>query len=377
VPLNVIREGNIGTMRERAIDTWQWSILHKRPGPPPMTPFNFKADLAANFCGRGNAYVRKLKPVTYSPRLTRDAPRVTELLSVNASQMTPKRADNGSIIFKDSSGKTPVDRGTDEIIQMRSFTVSSDGLQGVSPITAARTFVSAGLKRNSFEERHLTNGIFPGVAVNFPRGMGEEQAGRWLDMIEQRHKGSGKAGKAIGVPDGANLTTLPISLADALFADMTRLTMEQACAMYQVPIAIMTPQRRPVNDDEYRYFTTWCLGPLLQAMTEAFQADDDLFAPGADDDLSVSPDTDALLKLDALKKAQVQQQQIQGGLRLVDELRAEDGLLPLPPIPKDWTEHPGEVPQITPIGGAPNPEVDTTGATPNDGGNINGSNADE
>lgn len=365
VPLNVIRDGSV---RERAMDTWQWNLLHKRPGPPPMTPFNFKADLAANFTGRGNAYVRKFKPATASPRLTRDTARVTELLSINAGQITPKRADNGSVLFKDSTGKVPVDRGTDEIIQMRSFAVSRDGLTGVSPITAARTFVSAGLKRHAFEERHLTNGIAPSAAIGFPRGVTVEQAGRWLDMIEQKHKGSSKAGKLLGMPDGATYTNLPISLADALFADMTRLTMEQAAAMYQVPLALLTPQRRPVNDDEYRYFTTYALGPVLMAMAEAFQADDDLFT--AADALSVSPDTDALLKLDALKKAQVQQQQVQGGLRLVNELRGDDGYGPLPPIPKDWTQNPGDVPQITPVGGSPNPEVDTTGTEPTDEGNI-------
>lgn len=364
VPLNVIRDGSI---RERAEDTWQWNLLHKRPGPPPMTPFNFKADLAANFAGRGNAYVRKFKPTTASPRLTRDTPRVTELMSLHAGQVKPKRLDNGSIAFVDSTGKTPVDRGTDQIIQMRSMSVTRDGLTGVSPITAARTFVSAGLKRHQFEERHLTNGIAPGGAISFPRGMTPDKAAEWLDLIDQKHKGSSKAGKLLGLADGATFQALPISLADALFADMTRLTMEQACAMYQVPLPIMTPQRRPVTDDEYRYFGIYALGPVMQAMAEAFQADDDLFAPG--ETLTVSPDTDAILRLDPLKKAEVQHNQVQNGTRLPDELRNEDGYGDLPAIPKDWTQKPGRVPQITPVGGAPNPEVDTGADVPIEGGN--------
>src|SRR6266567_4141505 len=308
IPFTVVRDTDpTPAIVERAIDTWQWQLINRRPGPPPTTPFNLKADLAANFSGRGNAYIRKLKPTTLAPRLTRVTPRVTELLSIHAGAITPKRADNGAVIYKDSSGKTPVDRGTDEIIQIRSFAVAKDGLSGVSPITACRTFVSAGLKRNEFEARHLTNGMFPGMAVNFPRGMTEEQAGRWLDFLESRHKGSAKAGKAIGVPEGANITPLPISLQDALFADMTRITVEQACALYQVPIAIFSGiARRPVTDDDFRHFNAFALGPVLAAMTQALQADDDLFRPGEDDDLTVKTDPSALLELDPLKKAQVQ-----------------------------------------------------------------------
>jgi hypothetical protein len=54
-------------------------------------------------------------------------------------------------------------------------------------------------------------------------------------------------------------------------------------------------------------------------------------------------------------KAEVQHLQIQDGLRLVDELRAADGLGPLPAVPEDWTQEPGKVPQITPVGGARTP----------------------
>lgn len=363
IPLQVVRnEDPTSEITQRAADTWQWGLLNRRPGPPPTTPFNLKADLAANFCGRGNGYLRKLKPTNPQQRLTRATPRVTELMSVSAASITPTLADNGSIVYKDSSGKMPVDRGTNDIIQIRSFAVDKDGLSGVSPITACRAFVSAGLKRNEFEARHLTNGIFPGMAVEFPRGMTEDQASRWLDFLESRHKGSGKAGKAVGVPSGANITPLPISLQDALFADMTRLTIEQACALYNVPIAIFSGlARRPVTDDDFRHFNAFALGPVVTATVQALQADDDLFKPGEDDDLSVKADSSALLDMDPLKKAQVQGQQIQRGLRIVDELRALDGLDPLPPIPEDWEQHPGQIPQITPVGGAPNPEVNVDG----------------
>jgi phage portal protein BeeE len=232
--------------------------------------------------------------------------------------------------------------------------------------------ITAGLKRQQFEDRHLSNGLFPGLAVSFPRGMAKDQARVWLDFLEERHRGSGKAGKAIGVPDGASITALPLSLQDALFAEMTRLTMEQACAMYQVPLAILTPQRRPITDDDWRHFTSFAVAPVIQSMAEAFYADDDLFHPYDDSELSVQADMGGLLRLDPLMRAQVQHTQVQDGTRLVDELRAQDGYPDLPPVPEDWTQAPGKIPQITPVGGKPNPTMNGNG-----NGRVNGSGTNE
>jgi phage portal protein BeeE len=119
------RDPRAGRLRTRATDTWQWRLLNKRPGAPPATAFALKADLAANFAGRGNAYVRKLKPPREPGR-----PRVIELMSLNAGKVKPRARATGDVVFDDSTGGSgPVTRGTDEIIQIRSFSLG-DGLEG-------------------------------------------------------------------------------------------------------------------------------------------------------------------------------------------------------------------------------------------------------
>lgn len=359
VPLNVHRAD--GELLQRARDTWQWRLLNTRPGAPPMTPFALKADLAANFAGRGNAYVRKLKPMRAEP----GRPRVLELMPLNAGRVKPERAKTGDVVFHDSTGGDgkPVTRGTSEIIQIRSFSLG-DGLEGLAPITAARLLVSAGLQRAQFEERHIANGIFPGIGLKFPAGVDEETGKRWIKAVEAQHKGAPKAGKVIGVGGGAELVPIPISLEDAQFAEATRLTIEQACGMYQVPLSFFSGGKQP-TEAEWRFFITFGLGPVLEATAQALSADRDLFDPAADAEvLDVAADPDVLLRLDAKTKAEVQRIQIQTGQRLADELRAGDGYGPLPPVPEDWTQAPGRVPQITPVGGSPNPTVDTSGPAP-------------
>jgi HK97 family phage portal protein len=357
VPLHVVRGDD--ELRSRARDTWQWRLLNKHPGPPPATAFALKADIAANFAGRGNAYVRKFKPGRVDP----GRPRVIELMSLNAGKVKPRRSMTGDVVFDDNTGATPVPRGTDEIIHIRSFSLG-DGLEGLAPITAARLLVSAGLKRAQFEERHLANGIFPGIGLKFPENVDEATAERWIKAIETRHQGSQKAGRTIAVGGGAELVPIPISLEDAQFAESTQLTIQQAAAMYQVPLSFVTADKQP-TEAEWRFFTTFGLGPVLEATSQSFTADRDLFDVMADgEDLEIAADADVLLKLDAKTKAEVQHNQVQDGLRLVDELRAADGLGPLPPVPEDWTKEPGKVPQITPVGGSPNPTVATSDPTP-------------
>ncbi len=352
VPLKVVDDA-AGGIVVPATDSWQWRLINRAPGLPPATPFSFKADLGANFTGRGQTFIRKGKVANPGP----NRPRVVDLSVV--TQMTAKRANNGAIVFTDSSGPQPVDRGTDEIIQVRSF-AGPDGLNGQSPITAARLMISAGLRRGEFEEAHLANGIFPGMALKYPATITEPQAKRWIDFIKAQHQGSSKAGKMIGIGGGADLVPLPISLVDAQFAEMTSLTLSQAAAMWQVPLALVKETKQPPSDDDWRHLLTFAVGPVLTSLCQALTADRDLFDPITDATKSVVDDVDAVMRFDPLKKAQVQREQIQTGTRLADELRGKDGLGPLPPIPEDWTQHPGQVPQITPVGGAPNPTVDTT-----------------
>jgi hypothetical protein len=51
--------------------------------------------------------------------------------------------------------------------------------------------ISAGLKRHQFEERHMANGIFPGLGVKFPEAVKREDAERWIELVESTHQGSG------------------------------------------------------------------------------------------------------------------------------------------------------------------------------------------
>jgi len=353
VEFRVVR-GQPGGVMENATDSWQWRLLNRRPGVAPMTPFTMKADIAANYAGRGDAYLRKIKPAYRES----GRPGILEFVGVDAAYVVPRRGEDGNVRYTLADGVygNGTDLTPDDLLQVRSFSTGGpvNEFRGVSPITSARLMISAGHRRMEFEEAHLKNGIFPGMALEYPTGVTEDQAKQWVSFLEGKMRGARKAGKIAAVGGGAKLVPMPISLADALFAEMTHLTLEQAAAMWNIPPAFVMITRQQPSDSDVRLLTTFGVAPMAIAFAEALNADVDMFGPD-EQDLLVVPDFTRLMTVDPLVLAQVQHQQVQSGVRVPDELRAKDGLAPLPPLAADWQKTPGMVPQITPVGGAPNP----------------------
>jgi hypothetical protein len=85
--------------------------------------------------------------------------------------------------------------------------------------------------------------------------------------------------------------------------------------------------------------------PRLLRLEDAFNADPWLFGAGSRDRLVLDP---MPVRGDLRTEAATDVALVQVGIELVDETRARRGLDPLP-------GGVGQIPQITPVGGAPNP----------------------
>jgi hypothetical protein len=189
VPLHVVNDDQL---RARAYDTWQWRLL-KRPGAPPVTAFGFKADVAANFAGRGNAYVRKLKPTRVSP----DRPRVIELMSLNAGKVKPERSKTtGAVVFKDGTadgkpgharhGRDHPDPQPQPQRRARGALADHRGADARVRGPQARR-----VRRAPPRERDL-----PRHRPEVPRGIDEETGKRWIKSVEAQHKGSARRARS-------------------------------------------------------------------------------------------------------------------------------------------------------------------------------------
>lgn len=325
--------------RERARDTPQWDLLHRRPSSDPgVVPLTFRADIAASLMGDGNAYVRKYK----------SAGRVVELGVLDPRLVEPQRHKDGRVVFVDRTDGQPEERTPDDIIMVRTFqwgSAARNRLKGISPVTAARMLVTSGIGRQQFEALLYKRGVRPGAVLAFPHEVGEEEAEGWIDLFTSRYSGAERSHGIAALGGGATFTPLPVSLEDAQFVEAIQATTRQVGAIYGIPPVFLGDTDQPATDQDWRMLVTFGLGWIYQAIDQAFNADPDLFPPGTD--LMCETLADALLRPDARTRYAAYKDGRQGSWITANEIRAMENM---PPVPG------GDEILITPVGGAPNPQ---------------------
>jgi HK97 family phage portal protein len=326
--------------RKVAVDSWQYDLLHERPTiSGEHTPFTLRADTAMAVAGYGYCPLRM-----YSAR-----GQVRELVPQDPRRITPRRI-NGKLVFEDRTEGQAVTRDQSEILYVRA-PATNGGVQGIAPITLLRMSVTAGLKRQIFEEGYYDHSAEPRVVLSFPEQMPRAEASEWKRLWDDEHQGLSNMHSTSAIGGGAKVEVIPVSLVDAQFVQSMRATADQIGFVYGMPKAFLnTADRQTVTDADWRYFTTFGLSWITTAMDQAFTANPTLFPREEGRQLRVETLTDALLKPDILTRYQAYVAARQAGWLTANEIRALENYAPIDG---------GDVLQVTPVGGA----VDNTGAT--------------
>jgi HK97 family phage portal protein len=340
----------VGGDKKTAEDSWQDKLMDQ-PNVE-QSQFDWLSDVSAGVEGYGNSFVEKIKFRN----------EVVELIPRDPDYVRVRREGNRKVFDVSVDGRTRTNLTPSTILHFRGFAVTGY-LSGFSPITMYRQALGTALALQEFQGRYFANDATPSGAIVMPGSTTKTRALEILDLWKASHGGVSNAGNPAILSGGSTYEKIGVSLVDAQFVEAQRFSLEQVADMFRVPSDLIGgPVERGVAATAEQVglrFLVFYLLPRLRRIELALDADLDLFA---NTDVYPKFTTDDLLRADALTKAQVQHYQIQDGTLLVDEARAEDGKGPLPPIPADPSLTPGMVPQITPVGGAPN---DPLTASPN------------
>lgn len=327
-----------GGDRKKRSESWQYRLL-SYPSDE-ASRFTFLADLAASIEAFGNAYVFKARAGRRQPQA---------LTVLNPAQVIVRRDRlTSEPIYEYWTGTKSVPIPTADLIHIRGFAVGG-GLLGLSPIQLHRQSLGVFLRREQFEAKHYANDARPGIALTFPEDVSAAKAKEHVELWDSRHAGSENAGKTGAVGGGATIQTFPVSLEDAQFIESMRFSIQQVARIFRVPAELLEESGGvpPATTEQASLrFLNFSLLPRLCRIERALMTDPDLF--GDDAELYPEFELDGFVRADAKTRAEVRHMQIQDGTLLVDEARAEDGRPPLP-------DGQGQIPQITPVGGAPNP----------------------
>lgn len=333
--------------RRELVDSPQAKLL-RRP-VVGMSDYDWRYDIASALEARENAYLLKVKDRNGV---------VVELFPVPVDCVHGYVDSKGVKVFEVWTDSGVAKLSPANILHVRGQTVGG-GYFGVSRVEQHRDPLGSQLAAQKFEGSYFRNHARPDIALVFPERITQEQASLWREYWNGQYQGAANAGQAIPLGGGADIKPIPMNMRDAQFIEARRLGVEDVGRMMDVdPVLLGVEADGPTREAALEVFLRIQFLPRLKRIERALRADLDLF--GVTDESYPAFEVSEMIFTDALTRAQIQHEQIQDGRRLVDEIRAEDGLPPLPPVPDDWTQEPGKVPQITPVGGAANPVAETT-----------------
>jgi len=247
----------------------------------------------------------------------------------------------------------PVGRGPGRYKNLDSSTIlairghGQGGQIEANPLYAVfRDKLAATLGRQRHEARMWRRGTALQVAIEFPAGVSKDQADQWRESWRSNYEGTeGETTAVIG--GGGQIKPIGMTATDAQFTELSKLTVDDAALIMAVPGNLLSNHLNTVRTDLEQDLATWLrfgLGPELGRIEDALYADQELFGGS-----QTYPefDTDGFVRGDILTEQTVLQSRVQSGILLPDEARAILGYDDLP-------GGLGKIPQVTPVGGAPN-----------------------
>lgn len=325
-------------------DDWRVRLLRTPDGGVgDGSVFDWWSDMCAAVEGFGNGFARKVRGVG-----SRLRGQVVALEPIHPECVWVRRRDGVKTFSVHTDGRTVDGLTSADILHVRGFSVGP-GVAAPSPVEVHRNPLGVAVAQEEFQGAYFRNNATPPTIVQFPEGVSEEAAKAWLALWTAQHQGLGNQGKVGVVGAGATVTTLPLSLRDAQFIDSQQFSIEQIGRIFNWPAWALDhneAKETEAAESRARNLLTFYLGPRLKRLERALSADPDLFGGS---DLYPEFRRDGLISVDAATQAEVDHKDVQSGVMLKDEIRARRGVGPLP-------DGVGQIPQVTPVGGGPNPD---------------------
>lgn len=344
-----------GTERRKVTTTWQARFFASGPGG--RDPWFLVREMTeASLTSRHNAYWLKLfDPV---------AGRVGKVLVLHPDAVEGKLdpetgepryrfrvpGEPGQSAWSKWLGATATAETPASVLHFRVGYPEPGCVVAPSPVHLYADAIGAAAARTRFEQSLYESGVFQAMAVSFPQNVTREEADAWREVFQAEQGGLGNAGKVKVFGGGATVSTIGLSLADAQFVDSMQLGAEDMARILAVQPSLIGIQKsdRPLSPEhEEDRWRRHGLEPRLTRIEDTLYADPELFGPGFRDypAFEVQP-----IRGDVKTESEAIVREVQAGILLVDEARAVRGLEPLP-------NGLGRIPQITPVGGAPNPQM--------------------
>lgn len=338
---------DLGDHKKPRYDVWQYTLLETFPGPY-TDPFQLKYDISWCLEAYGNAFILKVK----DPK----SGVLKELIVLDPDRVAI-RNEGGEKRFDVRVDAQHTFRGAtiNEIIHVKNLPKSGSMFTGTCGIQLITARLGLDIASTEWEGRFFRNNATPPLVITLGEDAGVDEMKEAYESWQQTHAGVYNAGKPAILGAGAKVSQLGFPLSEMTLVEQHTFNVLEVARAMNMPLTFfIPPHTKPAAaEDEALLYATFYLGPRLRRIESAFNSDPDFFAYN---DLWLRFDERSMARANTAATATANHSYVQDGVLLPDEVRAELGYDPLPPLmsPEEAAQNPGKIPQLTPVGGAPN-----------------------
>lgn len=218
-----------------------------------------------------------------------------------------------------------------EMFHIPAYTLPGQIL-GLSPIAYFATTTDTGLLAQQFGRDWFANGSTPSAVLETEREVSRDNA----TILKARFKEAAAGRDVVALGLGTKYRPISVPANESQFLETIKASANQIAAIYGVPpekiggttgnsLTYATVEQNSID------MLTWTLRPWLARLEEALS----LLRPVSEE---CAFDADAMLRTDMLTRYQTMRIARAIGLKNIDELRADEDLVPLPNgLGQDWT----------------------------------------
>lgn len=316
-----------GTQRKQLTKHWLLDLIGRRPNPY-QTPFEWREMMQGHLALRGNAYNQII-----SDRRG------------NITALMPLHPDRIKIEYLDTAGDMDYRfKYTDRAGMTRTFTrgevwhlrgLSSDGIQGMSPIALARESVGLGLAAQDYGARFFQNDAKPGGGwIEFPGNFKDKPArDTFRESFQDAQTGLNR-GKVAVLEYGMKFHELGLTNKDSQFLEARQFQVGDIARMFRIPPHLVGDLSKATFsniEQQSLDFVIHTMTPWAERWESSIES---TLLLESEQDIEVEFDFTALLRGDQAARGAFYHNGITDGWMLRSDAREHEGMAPIPGLDK-------------------------------------------
>ncbi len=286
-----------------------------------MTAYTFIETVMGHLLLRGNAFLWKQRDSQL--RLTAIYPLYPDRVALHILPDGSKRYHIAGLTFDDF-----------DILHIPG--ISLDGFTGISVISLLDGTILKDISVTEYARKFFDNGAFPGGVLETPKSLSDVGYARLKASWDSMHQGARNAHKTAILEDGVAYKPITISAKDSQLIETKASSVEDIARIFGVPLHMVhVAAKAPYTNNEQQSieFVMHTIGPWIACLEQSFNMG--LFSLNDVGNFIVKFDLDSLLRADIKTRMEAYQTGREIGLYSINEIRAKEGLAPIP----DGDEH--------------------------------------